>query len=679
MRILLDGVEVLIRNQMLDKGLHAFLNAIRFQGDKEVFCVLTSRVPVPEFDESSNAVFVDRLGPLSNDDAIVLILNLVLDRAATTSDRNDAHVLVERFGTNPLVLTILSGCLKRFNGGRLTELPRSLLGIHTSASTEEHLSHILNSYDDSFADMTEEHVMFALSLFDRPAEGTILNRWRDSATTPAWLQSVTNREWRNALYTLDRDHHMIELNPGFIGCHPLLREIFQKRFKQKRGIAQWREANLSLSKAIAESVEEFPSSVEAVSRLFQAASCSCEAGDYKQAFYEFLMRRAEREGRSIYYATNVLGMISERLDVLQNFFQELAFDKWRIEIPDDKQLRADVLSQLGFTLRGIGDLDGAASAMRKSALEYREIKKWREAVVQDESMSEILLLGGNLDSALAVLVDAETDLQRLEIANEEISYRYHAFYLARADILQQKARKHWRIAGQLFEKHYSDWLKDQLAKPLPKRRGAVRPLYYLGWLNESGLCEQVLGLVSLIEGWMTDPEWEPPRLFLGLLATYKGGALLGVGETLDADHEFRKGIDYLLQSDARYHQPRGFIARGQCQIQLENLDLAEANLREAKDLCDHCGIRLYMPDILLGQAEIALRKDDADAAEMHLQQAIELLSAMGYWRRDGDAARVEGLLSAKKGRPIPADVVRRLDLAISFGQGSLLSYRITLK
>ncbi len=73
---------------------------------------------------------------------------------------------------------------------------------------------------------------------------------------------------------------------------------------------------------------------------------------------------------------------------------------------------------------------------------------------------------------------------------------------------------------------------------------------------------------------------------------------------------------------------------------------ARRDIDEAMAIAERGGMRLFQADAHLENARLYLAMGDAPEARAHLATATEMIGRMGYHRRDGEVAELEGRLAA---------------------------------
>jgi hypothetical protein len=77
-----------------------------------------------------------------------------------------------------------------------------------------------------------------------------------------------------------------------------------------------------------------------------------------------------------------------------------------------------------------------------------------------------------------------------------------------------------------------------------------------------------------------------------------------------------------------------------------NFAHSRTDLQEVLRLSTRCGMRLFETDAHLGFARLHLAEGDRDQARASLDRAKQMVSDLGYHRRDRDVAEIEAALAS---------------------------------
>ena len=374
--LVLDGVEPLQHGPdgqlgyLKDQGLRTLLRhfAAAPPGPPHGLIVLTSRLAIADLARrrTSNAPVVD-VEHLSD----VAGAALLRDNHVWGTDR-ELQRASRDFGGHPLALQLLAGLLDETQNGdvRRRDHIRAFLADPDNPR-HDHARRVLESYEKEWLAGQPEllAIMQMVGLFDRPASADCLNALcaepviagltdRLAATDdPAWQQAVARLRAVRLLLPADPDA------PGALDAHPLVREWFGERLRQKSETG-WREAHARLYEHLRDTTQEGEAPTLAdLAPLYQAIAHGCRAGRHQQALDEVYWARICRGNQ--FYASSKLSAIGSNLAAVSWFFDK------PFEVPA-KPLRgrgrAFILNQAAIQLLRFGEsCRSAASAARRPA------------------------------------------------------------------------------------------------------------------------------------------------------------------------------------------------------------------------------------------------------------------------------------------------------------------------
>ena len=93
--------------------------------------------------------------------------------------------------------------------------------------------------------------------------------------------------------------------------------------------------------------------------------------------------------------------------------------------------------------------------------------------------------------------------------------------------------------------------------------------------------------------------------------------------------------------------PLGLLARSAFHRATGAFERAQRDLEEARLITERGGMRLYLADVELESARLALAQGNTAEARRHLAIAKAMVEEMGYHRRDGEVAEVEGMMNGE--------------------------------
>ena len=118
----------------------------------------------------------------------------------------------------------------------------------------------------------------------------------------------------------------------------------------------------------------------------------------------------------------------------------------------------------------------------------------------------------------------------------------------------------------------------------------------------------------------------------------------GTGDFSQAGAHLDQAVDGLRQAGTQHHIPRGLLARAELRRVMDDVTGAQRDLEEALSIATRGGMRLHEADCRLEYARLHLACGEEEKARQSLAKAKEMIEDMGYHRRDGEVAELEGML-----------------------------------
>jgi tetratricopeptide (TPR) repeat protein len=381
--------------------------------------------------------------------------------------------------------------------------------------------------------------------------------------------------------------------------------------------------------------KEYPDTIEEMAPLYATVAHGCQAGRHQEALDEVYWQRIQRGDES--FSTHKLGALGAELAALSTFFDP----PWRQLVAALRENdKAYVLNEAGYDLRALGRLAEAAQPMQ-AALEVDIAREdWESAARDTSNLSELYLTSGDLTQALEI---AQQSVDLADRSGDAFMRCHTRVRLAYA--LHQAGRL--PNAKDLFRK----------AEEMQKEMEPQFPLLYS--LSGFQYCDLLLGQAKYGEVQQRAGqtlEWAK-RYSLGLLSIALNHLSLGRAHLLQAQQEgtgdfsqaaahLKRAVDGLRQAGQQDDLPRGLLARAElCRV---TGDLAEAqrDLEEALSIATRGGMRLHEADCHLEYARLHLACGDNEKARESLAKAKGMIKEMGYHRRDGEVAELEGELES---------------------------------
>jgi len=441
MILVLDGVEPLQNppghndaGRFHDRTMGDFVNRLAGQ-DWPGLVIVTSRQPLAELaaykGEAVRHVDVEKLKP---DDGAALLASL-----GVTGPKEEMQEASAEMGGHAFGLVLLGRYLVDVTGdGDIYKRDQVKL-LYTHMDGAEKAKAMLQAYADWFgAKSAETAMLHLLGLFDRPvpmaalqalvAEPVIagLTDAFDGAKAPP-LNVVLKRLEELKLITRP--------DLATVDGHPLVREHFGAVLVLQSPEA-WREAHSRLFdyfRAIPD--QELPDDQAGLMPLYQSLHHGVAAGRAQEALDEVYYRRISRSGQ--FYGVKQLGLFSTELAALAAFFP----GGWKA--PVQKVTRPDqglLLNMAGSWLRALSRLKEAQTPFERQIAMAIEDMDYKNAAVNSNNFSELLLVRGELQAALQRANDAVDFIDKTEDKIRQAAYRTQRAHVMAIRGKMQEAR-----------------------------------------------------------------------------------------------------------------------------------------------------------------------------------------------------------------------------------------------
>jgi serine/threonine protein kinase len=322
--LILDGLEPLQNppgpqeGRLRDPSLQALLRELA--AFSMGLCVITTRMPVADLSDHEGASVLRReLEQLSSEAGARLLRTL-----GVKGHEAEVRSASDEFHGHCLALTLLGSYLAdAYNGDIRCREEVSARLVH-DVRQGVHARKVMESYESWFGEGPELSVLRMLGLFDRPANERAVEALLKAPAIPSLTESLidlSRPELRTVLARLRRarlltgeDPH----NPGQLDAHPLVREYFGERLRNRQADA-WKECNRRLYHHYRTLAPQLPNSFSEMEPLFSAVSCACNAGLFREVLHEVYIPRIQRG--NAYFVANVLGARGALLTALIHFFE----------------------------------------------------------------------------------------------------------------------------------------------------------------------------------------------------------------------------------------------------------------------------------------------------------------------------------------------------------------------
>lgn len=688
--LLLDGVEPLQHGpgpqlgQLKDQGLRALLRRFAATPPREAhgLVVLTSRLAVKDVirwqDGAAPLVDVERL----SDEAGATLLR---DSGVWGNDK-ELKAAARDFDGHPLALGLLSSFLKEAQTGdvRRRDHIRAYFADPDNPR-HDHAKRVMESYEKEW--LAGQAVLLAImhmvGLFDRPATRRCMRALRNMPVIKGLTDPVVDLDdtkWQRAVERLREARLLAPTDPAApdtLDAHPLVREWFGERLRRTNGTA-WKTAHGRLYEHLRDTTEEGKTpALEDLAPLYQAIGHGCRAGRHQSAHDEIYVGRILRllpDGEVEFYASKQLGALGSNLATISWFFEKSY--ETLVENLSGHTSRS-VLGQAAFLLRGLGRFSEALPAQR-TALQLTEVaENWRIAPGRASNLSEANLLVGDINAAIAAGTKAVEYANRsggkveLTVARTTLADAlYAAGHRAEAENLFVEAERwhrQWDPRLPLLYSssgyRYCDLLLGK-GKYASVRGRATRTLQW--GRQQHGLLNRALDLLTLSRAYLG-------IAMEGIVSRQRDGDIFD--NTCSAHVRLEEAADGLRAAGLLEFIARGLLARATFRRTVGDWAGAAHDLDEVEEIAEPGPMRLFLCDMALERARLALARSEAfaplnglvdnsppksewpdepgrnilrDEARKQLAVAADYIQKCGYHRRDEELAELEAVLNGEK-------------------------------
>lgn len=688
--LLLDGVEPLQHGpgpqlgQLKDLGLRALLRrfAATPPGALHGLIVLTSRLALKDItrwqEGAAPVVYVDRL----SDEAGAALLR---DNGVLGIDK-ELKAAAHDFGGHPLALGLLASFLKETQTGdiRRRDHVRAYLADKDNPR-HDHAKRVMESYEEEWlaGQPLPLAIMRMVGLFDRPATGDCLNALRAEPAIEGLMDQIIGHddaEWQRAVTRL-REVHLLAPSDSAaldaLDAHPLVREWFGERLRQTNEAA-WKAANSRLYKHLRDTTMEGTTpTLEDLAPLYQAIVHGCRAGLHYEALIDISVKRICRlydNGELEHYATVKLGAYGSELAAIAHFFDK-PYSSPNSQLPQDAQRW--VLGQAAEYLISQGRIAESLSANYTSLRMAEEAENWSGAAASASNLSGHELLIGAIDDAI---VSAQKGIEygdRTKNDRDRMVRRavlaYALCHAGRPDDAKrvldqaQQLQKSWPPTSAIFYLQlgfgYFDLLLGDRDWDAARDRAAI--LYdharKNNWIFIVGRSALTLGRAYC---GLAFENIQSKRL----LATCRESVLAARIRLDEATEGLRAAgtLDYI---------PLALLARATFRRKIGDWDGAARDLDEVEEIAEPGPMRLFLCDMAIKRANLALARSEAfaplnglvdvsppkpqppdeaerkrlqDEAAKQLAIAADLIERCGYHRSDEELAELLAVLRGER-------------------------------
>ena len=633
--LILDGLEPLQHppgeqtGKLRDPGVQSLLRELAV--DNPGLCVVSTRIAVDDLkdfgDTSVRSMDLDDLTPEAG--------GQLLAKLGVVGPADELEQAAKDFGGHALALSLLGRYLAVVHDGDLRkrdEVPPLII----AAKDGGHAKRVMECYERWFEGKPELCILRMLGLFDRPAEGGAIEALRADPPiehlTDA-LTGISDADWKFALKHLRDVRLLAEPAPGApdtLDCHPHVREHFGACLREDHEAA-WREGHDRLYEYFKGPgcEKELPDTIQETTPLFAAVLHGCRAGRHQESLDEVYVARIQRGGES--YSTHRLGAYGADLSALAGFFERPWLEPVSGIIDTGKSY---VVSAAGYHLRALGRLREAEAPMRAAFEQELESKRWRNAAINAQNLSELFLTLGDTAEALEY---AQRGVEFADRAREPRERRDNRTTLA--NVLLQNGRM--AKAENTYREAEAMQKQDQPAFPILY---SLRGFLFCDLLLDLGKYAEVTERATQTLAWVTQQDWlldiALDHLSLGRAALLHG-LQEGASDFTEAESHLGAAVDGLRDAGTQDQMPRGFLARAELYRATEDFPKARRDLDEAMKIATRSGMRLHEADGHLEYARLHLAMGDKDKARVSLADGKAIVEDTGYGRRDGAVKELE--------------------------------------
>ncbi len=684
--LVLDGVEPLQHGpgmqagQLKDRGLRSLLRGFATAAPKadHSLMVLTSRLAVADIQRfKSGAAPVVDVERLSDEAGAELLRDndvWGIDEELRAASRD--------LGGHPLALTLLASLIKETQNGdvRRRDHMRGLLADKDN-TRHGHARRVMESYEEEW--LADPPVLLAIlhcvGLFDRPASGDCIRALRAKPAIPGLTDAFINHTdelWRRVVARLRGVRLLSPVDPSdpeALDAHPLVREWFGDRLKRTNEAA-WKEAHSRLYEHLRDTTHEGKTPTLAdLAPLYHAIAHGCHAGRLENALDQVFRNRIHRRlpnGTLEGYSLFKLGAASTDLAAISWFFERPYEEpNAALKLPD----RAWIFAEAGFALRAQGRLQEAVAATRAGLCLFEDTQDWRSAAIEAANLSQTELLIGEIAAAIATAEKAAAYADR---SGEEIQRMFRFFERANAlyasgdwekvtalfaDRVRRTLEVQPKATVSSLEAFYCSELLLSQGRACAVRDEAMRTLK----LNRRDNNRVLVALNTLTLG--------RANLLLALqLITNRALAKRARADVRAAASSFDGAVEGLRGSGLNQYLPCGLLARAAFRRAVGDWEGAARDLDETEEIAEPGPMRLFLCDVALERARLALAEregfaplnglvetspsrpvlPDATAAAALVEEARKeldvarnLIAECGYHRRDEELAELDAVMA----------------------------------
>lgn len=622
--LVLDGLEPLqdaTTGKISDNELAIFLNELKgYPAFPEAgICILTSRCEVANL-KGAEGVSSEEivLPPLSAEAGSQILCyenkgvkrkhkdpDKIVDQKLEQDFQKELRDTSNEFDGHALALVLLRGALKTFCNADIER--RNEIPLLKDPKEGDHAFRVMMAYEKWLDNEPKLRMslclLYLISLFDRPIDLDTFQTLESIHSTELMLdlKDLRSNEGKLAVSTLrelDLVYPALANEEGILDCHPLIREYFEKRFRES-DIKAWKDAHAKLFEYYKSKGNEDAKTFEDIAPFFTAIVHGCKTGLYRKALnvYREKITRGDE-----FFATRTFGTFNAEVAALRLFFEDLWFRPVAVLSDSEKIV---VLRCAGFDLVMLKRFDDGLEAMETALKLAQKTDDTYNATITTRNLINVYIMNGNLTKAV-------------KIAEKNMHYAFKStdtwmpigFKGSLADALHRlgnfdSARKYFQEAEEYQKSEYDGELS---LYGLPGYQ-------YCDFLLTIGDFEQVIKRAkTAIEN---SPDKKRPANIalneLSLARAYLGQFISG---NLDdskfgfVSEQIEKAINSLKETGRQDKLPIAFLTRAAFARTIggkETLKNAEADLRHALELATDSNAELQKLEVLLEQIRVKMK------------------------------------------------------------------------
>jgi tetratricopeptide (TPR) repeat protein len=636
--LLLDGLEPLQsgldyeRGKVKDPALATLLAELARHNPG--LCVITTREKVADLEPFPETTRQEDLEQISAEAGRALL---------RVGGAQGADAQLEQaardFGQHALALNLLAAYLREIPGHFIADAS-GIPDLDVPEEAGKHPRRVMAAFAARFGHGPEVELLRTLGLFDRPAKAEEIAALRAAPPIPdltEHIQPLSEAGWLRLLDKL-RQVKLIapqsRHQPEALDAHPLVREHFGQQLRGEHPQA-WREGHNRLYEHLKAAAKEHPDTLEEMAPLYAAVAHGCQAGRHQEALDEMYWRILR--GKE-HFSWKKLGSFGADLAALSGFFDP----PWRQPVAGLTETdKAFVLHQAGLYLGALGRLAEAAQPMQAALEADIALKDWANAARAASILSKLYLTTGDLAQALDFARQSVDLADRSGEAFERVGTRADV-----ADALHQ--------AGRLSEAEATFCEVEEMQKEWSRYSVlySAQGFQYCDLLLSQGKYREVQNRANQTLKVSEKEDFSLLSIALDHLSLGRAHLLQTLRERSNdfaqAAAHLDRAVDGLRQAGQQQYLPRGLLARAELRRVMGSLDRAQADLEEALSIATRSGMRLHEADCHLEYARLHLARGEKEKARQSLAQAKAMIEDMGYHRRDGEVAELEGELESLK-------------------------------